>query len=127
MASSPGRGLAGGGWLGLFLHRSVIASGLWLPFLLGVVSAALLRSWWAVLVVPTALSLGTLLGIIFIGGGFPNIAGTGFIEGVTLFVSLGVVPILIGTAIGTPLGKQIERLLTQGAPAVKAPLPQRLA
>jgi hypothetical protein len=91
---------------------------MWLPFLLGVVSAALFRSWWAVLVVPAALSLGTLLGIIVIESGLPNLAGPGFLEGVTLFVSLGVVPMAIGAAIGAPLGKQIERLLRQRAPAV---------
>ena len=85
----------------------------WLPFLLGVVSAALFRSWWAVLVVPTALSIGTILSISFLGGGLPNIANPGFAEGVTLFVLLGVVPMAIGAAIGAPLGKQIERLLQQ--------------
>ncbi len=90
----------------------------WLPFLLGVVSAALYRSWWAVLVVPAALSLGTLLGISFLEGSLPNIAGPGFVEGITLFVSLGVMPMAIGAAIGAPIGKQIERLLRQRVPAV---------
>ncbi len=85
----------------------------WLPFLLGVASAALLRSWWAVLVVPAALSIGTLIGISLREGGLPNIAGPGFVEGVTLFVALGVVTMVIGATIGAPLGKQIERLLQQ--------------
>jgi hypothetical protein len=71
-----------------------------------------------VLVVPAALLLGTLLGIIVIEGGLPNLAGPGFVEGVTLFASLGVVPMEIGAAIGAPLGKQIERILRQRAPAV---------
>ena len=85
----------------------------WIPFLLGVVSAALLRSWWAVLVVPTALSIGAILSIILREGGLPNIAAPGFVEGVTLFVFFGVVPMAIGAAIGAPIGKQIERLLQQ--------------
>lgn len=85
----------------------------WFPFLLGVVSAALFRSWWAVLVVPTALSIGALLGISLREGGLPNIASTGFAEGVALFVAFGIVPMVIGAAIGAPLGKQIERLLHQ--------------
>jgi hypothetical protein len=87
----------------------------WLPFLLGVVSAALLRSWWAVLVVPAALSLGTLLGVIVRAGGLPNLADPGFVEGVTLVLLLGVVPMVIGAAIGAPLGKQIERRLSSEA------------
>ncbi len=81
----------------------------WLPFLLGVVSAALYRSWWAMLIVPTALSIGTLLSISFLEGRLPNIAAPGFVEGVTWFVLFGVVPMVIGAAIGTPLVKQIER------------------
>jgi preprotein translocase subunit SecY len=91
----------------------------WLPFLLGGVSAALFRSWWAVLVVPISLSMGTLLSISLREGGLPNIASTGFAEGVTLFVALGVVPMVIGAAIGAPLGKQIERRLQQRVAAVK--------
>jgi hypothetical protein len=91
---------------------------MWFPFLLGIVSAALFRSWWAVLVVPIALSLGTLLGIILRDGGLPNIASPGFVQGVTLLVLFGVVPMIIGAAIGAPLGKQIERLLRQRALAV---------
>jgi hypothetical protein len=45
-------------------------------------------------------------------GGFDlqNWAASGF-EGVDILVILGVVPIAIGIAIGTPIGKKIEQRL----------------
>ena len=45
-----------------FIDQSLLLVS-WIPFTLGVASAALLRSWWAVLFAPAALSIGTLLGL----------------------------------------------------------------
>jgi hypothetical protein len=36
----------------------------------------------------------------------------GIVEGVGIVVFLGVVPVAIGAAIGTPIGKKIERAAT---------------
>lgn len=83
------------------------------PLLVGVVSGGLLRSKWAVLVVPAALSIGAIMGQIFLEGGIvlPNMADPGFVEGVAFLLFFGVVPIAIGAAIGTPIGKKIEKRL----------------
>ena len=87
---------------------------LMVPLLVGVVSAGLLRSWWAMLIVPVAFSVGFFLSSIFQMGGFnlQNWAASGF-EGVDILVILGVVPVAIGIAIGTPIGKKIEQRLQQ--------------
>ncbi len=84
------------------------------PVLVGVVSAGLLRSWWAMLIVPVAFSVGFFLSNIFQLGGFDlqNWAASGF-EGVDILVILGAVPVAIGVAIGTPIGKKIEQRLQQ--------------
>ena len=85
-----------------------------MPLLVGVVSAGLLRSWWAMLIVPVEFSVGVFLSNIFQMGGIDlqNWAASGF-EGVDILVILGVVPIAIGIAIGTPIGKKIEQRLQQ--------------
>ena len=80
----------------------------WLPFLIGVVSGALLRSWWALLVVPVMLALGTLPSV-FTSGGF-NPGGPSFVAGATLFGLLAVFPITVGAAIGVAMGHELERL-----------------
>ncbi len=84
------------------------------PVLVGVVSAGLLRSWWAMLIVPVAFSVGFFLSNILQMGGFDlqDWAASGF-EGVDILVILGVVPVEIGVAIGTPIGKKIEQRLQQ--------------
>lgn len=81
----------------------------WMALLLGVVSAALLRSWWALLVLPVAFTVGTLPGILS-SSGFPDVTGSGFIAGATLFVLLALVHLTFGAAIGVPLGRELERL-----------------
>jgi hypothetical protein len=82
----------------------------WLPFLLGVVGAAILRSWWALLAIPLALVIGTLPSIVFSPGGL-NPADPGFVAGTALFVFLALVPVTIGAAIGVPLGDELEQLV----------------
>jgi hypothetical protein len=82
----------------------------WLTFLLGVVSAALLRSWSALVSVPVTLTIGTLPSIIFIAHGLPNVTSPGFIAGVILYLLTALIPAVIGAAIGVPLGHELERL-----------------
>jgi hypothetical protein len=80
----------------------------WLPFLLGVAGAAILRSWRALLEIPLALAIGTLLSSILSDGLHPT--DPGFIAGTALFVLLALVPATIGAAIGVPLGHELEQL-----------------
>ena len=82
----------------------------WIPFTLGVASAALLRSWWAVLFAPVALSVGTLSGLAAAGSHLNDIADPGFVAGFTFFVLFAFLPSATGAAIGAPLGKKIERV-----------------
>ena len=81
----------------------------WIPFTFGACGAALFRSWWAVLVVPTALSLGVVSGLAAAGGGLSGPGHPGFALGLALFVGLAVFPATTGAAIGAPLGKELER------------------
>ncbi|HXJ78792.1 MAG TPA: hypothetical protein VMS64_08945 [Candidatus Methylomirabilis sp.] len=81
----------------------------WIPFTFGAIGAALLRSWWAVLVAPAALSLGVLSGLAAAGRGSSGSGHPGFALGLALFVILAVVPAATGAAIGAPLGKELER------------------
>jgi hypothetical protein len=81
----------------------------WVAFLLGVLSAALLRSWWALLVAPVALIIGTLPKIMVISHGLPDMASPGFMAAVALFLLAVLVPVTIGAAIGVPLGHELER------------------
>ncbi len=91
-----------------FIDQSLLLIS-WIPFILGVASAALLRSWWAVLLTPIALSIGTLFGLAAAGSRLNDIADPGFIPSLTFFVLLALLQSAIGAAIGAPLGKQIER------------------
>jgi hypothetical protein len=82
----------------------------WIPFTLGVASAALLRSWWAVLLAPVALSIGTLFGLAAAGSRLNDIADPGFVAGLIFFVLLALLPSATGAAIGAPLGKKIDSI-----------------
>jgi hypothetical protein len=92
-----------------FIDQSLLLVS-WIPFTVGVVSAALLRSWWAVLFAPAALSIGTLLGLLAAGSGLNDTTDPGFAAGLTVFVLLALLPAATGAAIGAPLGKEIERV-----------------
>jgi hypothetical protein len=80
----------------------------WVAFLLGVLSAALLRSWWALLLVPAAITLGILPKILFIAHGLPDMTSPGFIAGVILLLP-DLVSATIGAAIGVQLRHELDR------------------
>ena len=82
----------------------------WLPFLVGVAGAAILRSWWALLAIPLALVIGTLPSVIFSPGGL-HPTDPGFIAGAALLGSLALAPVMIGAAIGVPLGHELDQLV----------------
>jgi hypothetical protein len=93
----------------LFLQTPDEAS--WNVFLLlvvlvGVVSAALLRSWWAMLIIPIAFDLGHALSESF-QYGFDTFLPSLVFGVVLLFIVL----VEIGVLIGTPIGKKIEQRL----------------
>ena len=81
----------------------------WLPFLVGVAGAAILRSWWALFEIPLALAIGTLLSSVLTDGLHPT--DPGFIATTALFVLLAPVPATIGAALGVPLGHELEQLV----------------
>lgn len=88
----------------------------WLPIVgvvgcgvLAAVAAALLRSWWGVLIVPVAVCVGAQLGFLMIRGfnfqdGFDTMGTFSFV--VVLFA---VLPATVGSVIGVPIGKWLER------------------
>ena len=85
-----------------------------LPLVVGVVSAALLRSWWALLIVPVAFRVGFVLVGIPLAGGFDILArnsSEGTIESLGILLGLQLVPVALGIAIGTPIGKKLEQRL----------------
>ena len=91
-----------------------------LPLVVGVVSAALLRSWWAILIVPVAFRVGFLLVGIPLAGAFDSLALGSSEATVEVFLTLyglQLVPVAIGMAIGIPTGKEIGRRLHQQAAA----------
>jgi Na+-transporting methylmalonyl-CoA/oxaloacetate decarboxylase beta subunit len=106
-----------GGGVVLSLPTAVpLAVVLVLPLVVGVVSAALMRSWWALLIVPVAFRVGFLLIGIPLAGGFDVLARSspgGIVEVSTILVGLQLVPVALGMAIGVPIGKQLEQRLQQ--------------
>ncbi len=85
-----------------------------LPLVVGVVSAALVRSWWALLIVPVAFRVGFLLVGLPLAGGFDVLASSsseGTVEVFTILYGLQLVPVALGSAIGTPIGKKLEQRL----------------
>jgi len=104
-----------GGGMVLSLPTAVpLAVALVLPLIVGVVSAALLRSWWALLIVPVAFRVGFLLVGISLAGAFDVLARSsseGTLEIFTILYGLQLVPVALGIALGTPIGKQLEQRL----------------
>jgi hypothetical protein len=96
------------GFVCSFLDLSVLLLA-WLPFTLGVASAALLRSWWAVVLTPVALSLGTVFGLAAAGSRPGDLSDPAFVASLAAFVLLTLLPATMGAAVGAPLGKEIER------------------
>jgi len=108
---------------GVFVFGALGAD-LWelvLFILVFVVSAGLIRSWWSFLIVPGAFSLGILIMAFIYADRIPfdeislssafqaDPAYVIFIIIPTLLIIL--VPVEIGVAIGTPIGKLIEKRL----------------
>jgi len=110
-----GVAVAVGGGMVLSLPTAVpLAVVLVLPLVVGVVSAALVRSWWALLIVPVAFRVGFLLVGIPLAGGFDVLARSsseGIVEVFTILYGLQLVPVALGIAIGTPIGKKLEQRL----------------
>ena len=87
--------------------------GLLIPPLAGIVSGGLLRTWRAMLIVPIVFSVALFLGTVLALSGFDQMdIGTGdFYFVVFIFAFVGVVPLALGVAIGTLIGKMIEQRL----------------
>ncbi len=85
-----------------------------LPLVVGVVSAALVRSWWALLIVPVAFRIGFLLIGLPLAGAFDVLARSsseGTVEVFTILYGFQLVPVALGIALGTPIGKKLEQRL----------------
>ena len=106
-----------GGGLVLSLPTPVpLAVDLVMALVVGVVSAALFRSWWALLIGPVAFRVGFVLIGIPLAGAFDVLARSspeGTVEGLGILVGLQLVPVALGLALGTPIGKKIEQRLQQ--------------
>jgi hypothetical protein len=75
------------------------------PLLVGVVSAVLL-------IVPVAFRVGFVLIVIPLAGAFDVLARSspqGTVEGLGILVRLELVPVALGIAHGTPIGKKLDR------------------
>ncbi|HET8913329.1 MAG TPA: hypothetical protein VFN23_17775 [Ktedonobacteraceae bacterium] len=86
-------------------------------FLSVATGAFLLRSWWAMLIVPVVFAVGVALGILllpFIQGGWPAlqaILGSGMVEGMDFLLFLGTPAAIVLTAFGAGLGVGLNRLI----------------
>ena len=76
--------------------------------LLAILSGGLLRSWWALLIVPVVFGIGFFLSNVIAQGGIDLVAwaASGF-EGVDIFVVLLLTPLAVGAAIGVALSKWV--------------------
>ena len=84
-------------------------------FLSVFIGALLLRSWWALLIVPVVFAIGVTLGILllpFLQGGWPAlqaILGSGMVEGMDFLFFLGTPAVIILTALGAALGVGLSK------------------
>lgn len=76
----------------------------------GALAAALFQSLWAILIVPAVFSVSVFLGTIIQGGGFDFQAWLATApEAIALVAIFGVLPLLLGVAIGAPLGLRLAQ------------------
>ena len=112
-----GVAVAVGGGVVLSLPTAMpLAVVLVLPLVVGVLSAALVRSWWALLIVPVAFRVGFLLVGLPLAGAFDVLARSsseGTVEVFTILYGLQLVPVALGVALGVPIGKKLEQRLQQ--------------
>ncbi len=106
-----------------------LISGLWVwnndpwgtvMFLSVALGAILLRSWWAVLIVPIFFAIGIALGMLFLPylqGGWPLLQAqldSGMVEGMDFLLFLGtpaaIILAAVGAAIGVVFDKGLKRL-----------------
>ena len=88
---------------------------LYVMFLSVAIGALLLRSWWAMLVVPAVFAIGVTLGIVllpFLQSGWPAlqaVLGSGMVEGMDFLLFLGTPAVIVLTALGTVLGVVLDK------------------
>jgi hypothetical protein len=76
----------------------------------GALAAALFQSLWAILIVPAVFSVSVFLGTIIQGGGFDFQTWLATApEAIALVAIFGVLPLLLGVAIGAPLGLRLAQ------------------
>jgi hypothetical protein len=79
-----------------------------IPLLVGAVSGAALRSWWAPPVTALAFILGSLPGVAFRHGGLTDLTRPSLLAGATVYVVLALHALVLGTLGGVPIGKQLS-------------------
>jgi len=112
-----------GGFLG---EWSQILWGIMIAFLFAFLGALLLRSWWALLIVPVMASVGMHVEISvlepFMQGGWPDVqawSASSFsgvdlgAEGIAI-LSFWILPLFVTAGIGTIIGKQLQMRLWTG-------------
>ncbi len=111
--------------LGLQVLQDLLA----VPILLvvGIVSAGLIRSWWSLLIVPVMFCLGLILCVFLtrgLTGGFDTLLSIASDADMLFVFFVGMVPVVLSAAVGTPIGKGIERRkrLRQLSAAVGTPI-----
>jgi hypothetical protein len=78
-----------------------------IPLLVGAVSGAALRSWWAPPVTALAFLLGSLPGVAYRHGGLTDITRPSLLAGATVYLLFALHALALGTLVGVPIGKQL--------------------